>query len=70
VPEAGILKINNLPRSLISNFCKNQPLEEPRALLCTSFTSCPEAFHDGEEGLQGAGLLHMMEKILLGGSSL
>jgi len=35
------------PRSQISNFCKNQPLEELRALLCTSFTSCPEAFHDG-----------------------
>jgi len=59
-----------VPRSQISNFCKNQPLEEPRALLCTSFTSCPEAFHDGEEILQGAGLLHMMEKNLLGGSSL
>jgi len=37
-----------VPRSLISNFCKNQPVEEPRALLCTRFTSCPEAFHDGE----------------------
>jgi len=30
-----------------------------------SFTSCPEAFHDGEEILQDAGLLHMMEKNLL-----
>jgi len=54
-----------VPRSQISNFCKNQPLEEPHALLCTSFTSCPEAFHDGEEILQGAGLLHMMVIALL-----
>jgi len=38
-----------VPRSQISNFCKNQPLEEPCALLCTRFTSCPEAFHDGEK---------------------
>jgi len=35
-----------------------------------SFTSSPEAFHDGEEILQGAGMLHMMEKNLLGGFSL
>jgi len=35
-----------------------------------SLTSCPEAFHDGAEILQGAGLLHMMEKNLLGGFSL
>jgi len=57
-----------VPRSQISSFCKNQPLEEPCALWCTSFTSCPEAFHDGEKILQGAGLLHVMEKNLLGGS--
>jgi len=59
-----------VPRSQITNFCKKQPLEEPRALWCTSFTSCAEAFHDGEEILQGAGLLQMMEKNLLSGSSL
>jgi len=34
-----------------------------------SFTSCAEAFHDGEEILQGTSLLHMMEKNLLGGFS-
>jgi len=28
------------------------------------------SLHNGEEILQGAGLLHMMEKILLGGFSL
>jgi len=39
-------------------------------VLCTSFTSCPKAFHDGEEILHGPGLLHMMEMNLLGGSSL
>ena len=32
--------------------------------MCTSFTSCPEAFHDGEEILQGAGLLHMKYEYL------
>jgi len=26
-----------------------------------SVTSCPEAFHDGEEIHQGAGLLHVMQ---------
>jgi len=58
-------------RSQISNFCKKQPLEEPRALWCTKLhkLSCAEAFH-GEEILQGAALLQIMENDLLGGFSL